>query len=121
MASYRIHRIKDEPGESFRWTAHTGGLTVVRAKDYRTDDEIEAATPYAAWKSSVSAGRPLRPGDLLENLIPEANSGHLLIAKYIGFEPAAWWTPEAKPPCEFAPVTATPSNAAQTLASGKQD
>ena len=96
MPRFRIHRIKDAPRESFRWSAHTGGLAVVKPKDYELDTEVDAATPYAAWKLLTAQGRTLRPGDLLETVEGDGSSGELQIAKYIGFEPAKWYIPEPK-------------------------
>jgi hypothetical protein len=92
---YRIHRIKETPGESFRWAAHTGGEAIVKPKDYEAGEELEAPSVYAAWKSMNQRGQALRPGDLLESL--DAPSQSLQIAKYIGFEPARWWIPDPKP------------------------
>jgi hypothetical protein len=97
MPRYRIHRIKDAPGESFRWAPHTGGLAIVKLKDYDPASDIEAPTPYAAWKTLAAENRSLRPGDLLETLTPEGAPVDLHIAKYIGFEPAQWYVPEPKP------------------------
>ena len=97
MPRYRIHRIKQAPFESFRWAAHTGGLSIIKPKDYDFGEEIEAETAYAAWKSLSSRGNALRPGDLLESQLNEGTSNSLLIAKYIGFEPAQWFVPEPKP------------------------
>lgn len=97
MPCYRIHRIKEAPGESFRWAAHTGGLAVAKAKDYELAGELEAPTPYAAWKMLAIENRPLHPGDLLETVNPDGDPGELQIAKYIGFEPAQWHVPELKP------------------------
>jgi hypothetical protein len=96
MAQYRIHRIKDTPRENFRWAAHTGGLAVVKPKDYEPDGIVEAATAYAAWRLLLSEARPLRPGDLLEIAMADDAPGALQIAKYIGFEPAQWYAPEPK-------------------------
>ena len=96
MPIYRIHRMKEAPRENFRWAPHTGGLAVVKAKDYDPDGEIEAATPYAAWKVLASEARLLRPGDLLELLNHEGVAIDLRITKYIGFEPAQWYVPEVK-------------------------
>ena len=91
MPCYRIHRIKQAPGEAFRCAAHTGGVAVLKPKDYgEVSDEVEAATPYALWQVLRGEGRALQPGDVLE-----AADG-LLIAKYIGFEPAQWVVPEPK-------------------------
>lgn len=97
MVRYRIHRLKNTQRENFRWTAHTSGLAVVRSKDYDATGEVDAATPYAAWKTLQTEGRPLSPGDLLETVKGDGSPGELLIAKYIGFEPAAWYVPEVKP------------------------
>ncbi|HEY7307339.1 MAG TPA: hypothetical protein VH601_24660 [Bryobacteraceae bacterium] len=96
MPLYRIHRIKDAPREAFRWAAHTGGIAIIKPKDYDFTGEVEAATPYAAWKALTSEDRPLRPGDVLESFDAVGGPFEIRIAKYIGFEPAQWWTPEQK-------------------------
>lgn len=106
MPRYRIHRIKDAPRENFRWAAHTGGLAIVKNKDYDLDGEVDATTTYAAWKALLAEGRALRPGDLLEAPGPQDEPGELAIAKYIGFEPAKWYIPEAKPDPNGAPSAA---------------
>ncbi|MGH8164587.1 MAG: hypothetical protein ACREP1_09665, partial [Rhodanobacteraceae bacterium] len=89
--------MKDSPRENFRWAAHTGGLAIVKSKDYDLDGEVDAVTPYAAWKALLAEERALRPGDLLELTGPEGEPGQLEIAKYIGFDPAKWYVPEVKP------------------------
>jgi hypothetical protein len=97
MACYRIHRIRETPREQFRWAAHIGGTAIVRVKDYEVDVEVNAATPYAAWSSLQGLDKALCPGDLLETVIDDGSPGDLQIVKYIGFEPAKWWTSEPKP------------------------
>ena len=105
MPLYRIHRIKETPRENFRWAAHTGGEVVVKPKDYEGTRTVEGATPYAAWKRLLEEKEALVPGDLLEFLEENADSGapnnlvrqpQLLITKYIGFEPARWFVPELR-------------------------
>jgi hypothetical protein len=96
---YRIHRLKDSPKEHFRWAAHTGGLAIVKLKDYELGGEVESNTPYSLWKELQETGaaeRPLATGDLLETIENEG-PGRLFITKYIGFEPAQWFVPEVKP------------------------
>ena len=88
--------MKDTPRESFRWAAHTGGSAVVKAKDYELSGEIEAVSPYAAWKALASQEQPLQTGDVLEEMPPEGACSALYIAKYVGFEPATWFIPEPK-------------------------
>lgn len=97
MPRFRVHRMKQTPCENFRWSAHTGGLAIVKAKDYDAGEEIDASSPYAAWKTLAGEGRALRPGDMLEILDEGPACGELQIAKYIGFEPAKWYVPEPKP------------------------
>lgn len=114
MPRYRIHRIKEAPGESFRWAAHTGGLCTVKLKDYEPAEEIESPSPYRVWKSLAASDHPLRPGDLLQTLSGEGEApGPLHIAKYIGFEPAQWYIPEPKP--EIGSATAIADTGAHTL------
>jgi hypothetical protein len=96
MLRYRIHRLKEMPRENFRWAPHTGGLAIVRPKDYDLDGEVEASSPYAVWKTLLAEDRALRPGDLLEVGHVDEAPGQLYIAKYIGFEPASWYVPEPR-------------------------
>jgi hypothetical protein len=117
MPLYRIHRIKETPRENFRWTSHTGGLATVKPKDYDCNREVEAATPYAAWKLLELEGDRLRPGDLLEAVSADGIGGELRIVKYIGFEPAQWYIPEIKteaaPTVEFSPAHLTAPSSEQ--------
>ena len=94
MPRYRIHSIKEAPGENFRWAPHKAGSAVVKPKDYTLDGELEAPTSYALWKTLQAQGRPLHPGDLLEATHADGAPGQLQITKYTGFEPATWFVPE---------------------------
>ena len=98
MPAYQIHRLKETPRQQFRWAPHTSGVTIVKPKDYQPGAVIEAASPYAAWMALRDAAEPLEGGDLLE--LPGAE---LRIYKYIGFEEARWWVPEAAPAGAEAP------------------
>lgn len=93
---YRIHRMKAVARESFRWSAHTAGTAVLKAKDYETAGDIEATSHYAAWKILADGNSPLQPGDVLETINEPGLSPELRIAKYIGFEPAEWFVPVPK-------------------------
>lgn len=74
---------------------------MAKPKDYESSDEIQAETPYHAWKLMAEQGRALHPGDLLEihddDTDPRDCPPAMWIAKYIGFEPAQWWSPVVKP------------------------
>lgn len=82
----------------------------MKAKDYEPGIEIEASSPYAAWKELSASGAALRPGDMLEALASGVTPA-LQIAKYIGFEPAQWFVPEPKyeNPGPVASVGSTPN------------
>lgn len=106
MATYRIFRMKEHVRQHFRWAPHTSGVMSVKARDFEEAGEIEAASPYAAWKSLRETTRPLEVGDLIE-----AADMTLLVYKYVGMEDAKWILPEAKPalPPEPAQAAAYPS------------
>jgi hypothetical protein len=104
MPRYRIHRLKEIPSENFRWAPHTGGLAIVKFKDYEVNGEVEGSSLYAVWKALLVEGRPLRPGDLLEVAEAAETSGQLYITKYIGFEPASWYVPQPRSSAETAGV-----------------
>ena len=89
--------MKEAPREIFRWAPHTAGITLVKAKDYDLSGEVEAATPYSAWKALREDGQALRPGDLLEIATDPGSQGELRIAKYVGFESAEWLLPKQEP------------------------
>ena len=105
MPTFRIHRMKENPRQQFRWQPHTSGVTNVKPKDYEAGDSVEAASAYGAWMSLRDTEQALRVGDLLEN-----EAGLMCIYKYVGFEEARWVVPEAKPAVDGMPpvVTAQP-------------
>lgn len=72
---------------------------------------MEGSNPYEVWKRMSNESKPLLPGDLLEAIPAEETQTEVAgsvvpgsaaprpmwIAKYIGFEPAQWFVPEARP------------------------
>jgi len=111
MSRYRIYHLKEVPRENFRWAPHTGGLAIVKSKDYDLDGEVEALSPYAVWKALLAEDRALRPGDVLEVGYVDEAPGQLYIAKYIGFEPASWYVPEPRlDPVAPCSETSEPAN-----------
>jgi hypothetical protein len=93
MPVFRIHRMKDQPRQNFRFAPHVSGAANVKPKDYEASDETAAENEYAAWALLRNSERPLSVGDLLE--LP---SGQLRICKYVGFDEARWILPEVKAP-----------------------
>jgi hypothetical protein len=93
MPNFRIHRMKENPRQSFRWTPHVSGSAQVKPKDYEPEiREVEAMHEYAAWAMLKDSEQPLGVGDLLET-----ENGDLRICKYVGFEKALWVVPEPVP------------------------
>jgi hypothetical protein len=98
--------MKDSPRQQFRWAPHVSGPANAKPKDFEPAGQVEALHEYDAWRALREAGEPLVVGDLLES-----ESGHLRICKYVGFEPAQWVVPEAKPESKLPPpVEAGPSS-----------
>jgi hypothetical protein len=89
MPVYRIHRLKPNPRQQFRWAPHTIGTTGVKPRDYEGAGVVEAPGAYAAWTALRGTDQALEVGDLLE-----AEDGALSIFKYVGFEEARWVFPE---------------------------
>lgn len=81
----------------------------MKMRDYEEAGEVEAATPYAAWKILDGENRALQPGDVLENVTADGTPGELRVLKYIGFEPAMWYV--AEPKCEAGTQAAENSEA----------
>lgn len=105
MPTFRIHRMKDNPRQSFRWAPHTSGVTNIKPRDFEPAGEIQAANLYDAWMSLRGTKESLDIGDVLES-----ETGETRICKYVGFEEARWVFPEVKtgleslPPASGSPV-----------------
>ena len=105
MPLFRIHRMKENPRQQFRWAPHVSGAANAKPKDYELAGEVEAENEYAAWALLRDSEKPMTVGDILE--LPE---GGLRICKYVGFEEARWFIPESIPP-QTATVVEMPPNA----------
>src|SRR5579871_1043847 len=99
MARYRIHRMRENERQRFRWAPHVGGCAAVKQRDFELAGAVEALHEYDAWRALRETGEPLGVGDLLEN-----EAGQLRICKYVGFEPAEWVVAEPKGPVDAEPA-----------------
>ena len=106
MPQYRIHRMKENPRQQFRWAPHVSGIAHVKPRDYQEAGNVEAANEYEAWRALRDSDEALAVGDLLET-----ESGELRICKYVGFETAQWVAPEVKSGLESAPAASGPAEA----------
>lgn len=107
MPVFRIHRMKENPRQQFRWAPHVSGAANVKPKEYEASGEVEAENEYAAWAVLRQSETPLMVGDLLE-----PGDGQLRICKYVGFEEARWVVPEVQAAEVHIPEPqATPQNA----------
>jgi len=106
MPVFRIHRMKDNPRQQFRWAPHVSGAANVKQKDYEPSGEVDAENEYAAWASLRGSDAPLMVGDILE--LP---AGQLRICKYVGFEEARWFVPETPIPETTVPEVPVPEAA----------
>jgi hypothetical protein len=101
MARYRIYYLKESQRQHFRQAAPLPGPLKLKPRDYEPGGDLDAPSPYAAWKLLQERGgeRPIGVGDALES-----DTGALLVCRYVGFEEAHWFVPEpASPPLSPEP------------------
>lgn len=115
MPLFRIHRMKDNPRQQFRWAPHVSGAAIVKPKDYEPAGEIEAGNEYEAWARLRASDTPLLLGDLLEIAAPDSTAGPLRICKYVGFEEARWFVPEPAGEPASGGVSPDPVSALQSI------
>ncbi len=92
MPRYRIHYLRDSQRQHFRQAPPHPGPLKLKRRDYQEGGEIEASSPYTAWKQlqqDRGARPPITVGDALET-----EAGALLLCRYVGFEEAEWFVPE---------------------------
>lgn len=100
MPRYRIHYLKDSQQQHFRSAPPVAGPLKLKLKDYQEGGEIEASSPYAAWKhlKEIADRRPIEVGDALET-----DTGVLYVCRWAGFEEAQWYLPEPPPIIQKSP------------------
>jgi hypothetical protein len=108
MPRYRIHYLKESQRQHFRNAPPVTGPLKIKLKDYQEGGEIEAASPYAAWKQiqATQDRRPIEVGDAVET-----DAGALYLCRWAGFEEAHWHLPEG-------PATLTVANEQADSVSG---
>ncbi len=111
MPRYRIFYLKESQRRHFQQAPPGQGPAKLKMKDYEPAGEIEAASPYAAWKQlreGEGERRAIQVGDALES-----DTGTLVVCKYVGFEETQWFVPE---PSEASAATpsATPPEGPET-------
>ncbi len=104
MARFRIYYLRESRRQAFRDAVPAAGPLELKKRDYESDGEIEAETPYAAWQQWRTQSRPIAVGDVLE-----AESGTLFVCRYVGFEEARWYQPPAPELQPAAPDAPAPS------------
>jgi hypothetical protein len=110
MPTFRIHRLRDHLRQPFRFAPHVSGTATIKPRDYLPGESAQASSPYSLYFELRNSGTPLEPGDVLES-----ETGALRIFKFVGFEEARWFVPEAvpeasleaKPEESAVPVTAS--------------
>ena len=96
MPRYRIYHLREAQRQHFRQAPPAPGPLKLKLKDYQPGGEIEATSPYTAWKQLHGNPGELQPigiGDARET-----DTGTLLLCRYAGFEEAEWFVPEAVSP-----------------------
>ena len=102
---YRVLLLKDSRIPAYREASpRKKGTYRLQRSHYEPAGEIEAPSPYSAWRKlrgeelARRGFRPLGVGDALE-----AESTSLLVCNFWGFDPAEWHFPRADPGAQPRP------------------
>jgi len=105
MPSYRIFYLKERQIHAYRQAAPRPQPYRLRPSDYEEGPEVEAASPYAAWKlleegtEKYPGARKLVVGDVLQT-----GGYQIVVMNFWGFDDAAWQEAE---PAGHPPMGAT--------------
>jgi hypothetical protein len=116
MPSYRILYLRDSEVDRYRGAPPKPKPYALNPRDYEAREQIEAASPYAAWKEmqeqedEASRGRKFGVGDALE-----IDSSSLMVLNFWGFDEAEWRQHDAAIP------VARPGKAAAAAAQAQAD
>lgn len=92
MPQYQLYRLIDSRRENYKNAAPEPGQTELRSRHYELAGEVEAGSPYQAWRRLRTVGEEpespaaLAVGDVLRNL----ESDEWLVCNYWGFDPVQW-------------------------------
>ena len=95
---YRVLLLQDSRIPAYREASPRKGTYRLQRSHYEPAGEIEAPSPYSAWRKlrgeelARRGFRPLGVGDALE-----AASASLVVCNFWGFDPAEWHVPQADP------------------------
>ena len=98
MNRYRVLLLKNSRIPAYREASPREGKYRLHRSHYEAAGEVEAPSPYSAWRklggeeSAQRGFRPLGVGDALE-----AESASLVVCNFWGFDPAAWHGPQTDP------------------------
>ncbi len=106
MPSYRIFYLKERQISAYRQAAPRPQPYHLKPSDYEEGPEVEAASPYAAWKlleegtEKYTGARKLVIGDVLQT-----GGSQIVVMNFWGFDDAAWQEAESGglPPSGAAP------------------
>jgi len=121
MPRYRVYCLREDLSRRFRESPPSTLRKQPKQREYELAGELDAANPYAAWRSLQSPGSQESPlavrrsfavGDVLEQ-----EDGKLQLCLFGGFEEASWWTP---PPAESEAQAEAPVDGAQPAAGRPQ-
>lgn len=91
MPRYRMHYLKDSALRAFRESPPSDKPYTLRMRDYEARGEIEASSPYTAWKLlQREEPHPQYPRKFGVGDVLETESSELLLLNFWGFDSAQW-------------------------------
>lgn len=92
MPYYQLFRLIDSRRENYKNAAPEPGQAELRGRHYEPAGEVEAGSPYQAWRRLQKAGEePESPTGLdVGDVLRDRESDEWLVCNYWGFDPVQW-------------------------------
>ncbi len=92
MPQYQLFRLIDSRRETYQSAAPKPGQAELRGRHYELAGEVEAGSPYQAWRRlQHAADEPESPAILgVGDVLRDPESDEWLVCNYWGFDPVLW-------------------------------
>lgn len=92
MPRYQLYRLTDSRRETYQNAAPNPGQIELRGKHYELAGELEAGSPYQAWRrlNQATDDAETLAGLAVGDVLLDADNDEWLVCNYWGFDPVSW-------------------------------
>lgn len=92
MPQYQLFRLIDSRRENYKNAAPEPGQTELRGRHYEPAGEVEAGSPYQAWRRLHNEAEESASPAVLDvgDVLRDRASDQWLVCNYWGFDPVQW-------------------------------